>query len=147
MGLMHHANGKLPLVAAAAPNHTPPYESSIQSKSPEYGGNSNAGYLNNDCGAKPGLVASERATVVTIEREGTVDNKPPPEVIHEPGGLETARLDWNWQEERNLLSISKSNLQRLATSLSEMILNDNVFHLRGRRGSRPLATSGSLLDI
>ena len=34
------------------------------------------GYLNNDWGAKPGLVASERATVVTI-REGTVDNKPP----------------------------------------------------------------------
>jgi hypothetical protein len=28
-------------------------------------------------GAKPVLVASERATVVTIEREGTVDNKPP----------------------------------------------------------------------
>ena len=52
------------------------------------------------------------------------------EVIHEPGGLETARLDWNWQEERNLLSISKSNPQRLATSLSEMILNDIVFHLR-----------------
>ena len=27
-------------------------------------------------GAKPGLVAPERATVVTIERDGTVDNKP-----------------------------------------------------------------------
>jgi hypothetical protein len=53
-----------------------------------------------------------------------------PEVIHEPGGLEKARLDWNWQEERNLLSISKSNPQRLATSLSEMILSDIVFHLR-----------------
>ena len=126
MSFMHHSNGKLPLVATAAPNHTPPYVSSIH----HIHGISNAGYLNNDWGAKPGLVASERATVVTIEREGTVDNKPPPEVIHEPGGLETARLDWNWQEERNLLSISKSNPQRLATSLSEMILNDIVFHLR-----------------
>ena len=74
---MHHANGKLPPVAAAAPNHTPPYEITIQSKSPEYGGSSNAGDLYNDWGAKiSGLVASERATVVTIEREGTVDNKP-----------------------------------------------------------------------
>jgi hypothetical protein len=36
-----------------------------------------AGYINNDWGAKPDLVASERATVVTIEREGMVDNKPP----------------------------------------------------------------------
>ena len=53
-----------------------------------------------------------------------------PEVIHEPGGLEKARLDWNWQEERNLLPISKSNPRRLATSLSEMILSDIVFHLR-----------------
>ena len=42
---MHHANGKLPLVAAAAPNHTPPYESLLQSKSPEYGSSSNAGYI------------------------------------------------------------------------------------------------------
>jgi hypothetical protein len=53
-----------------------------------------------------------------------------PEAIHEPGGLEKARLDWNWQEERNLLPISKSNPRRLATSLSEMILSDIVFHLR-----------------
>ena len=56
-----------------APNHTPPYVSSIH----HIHGSSNAGYINNDWGAKPGLVASERATVVTIEREGTVDNKPP----------------------------------------------------------------------
>ena len=80
MGFMHHANGKLPLVAAA-PNtqsHTP-----LRKLSPECGqynrqfshgnnnnGSSNAGDLNNDWGEK------ERATVVTIEREGTVDNKP-----------------------------------------------------------------------
>ena len=77
MSFMHHANGKLPLVAAAAPNHTTPYKSTIQSKSPEYGGSSNAGDLYNDWGAKiSGLVASEKATVVTVEREGTVDNKP-----------------------------------------------------------------------
>ena len=54
---MHHSNGKLPLVATAAPNHTPPYVSSIH----HIHGISNAGYLNNDWGAKPGLVASERA--------------------------------------------------------------------------------------
>ena len=76
MGFVHHANGKL-RVAAAAPNHTPPYESTIQSKSPEYGGSSNAGDLYNDWGVKlSGLVVSEKATVVMIEREGTVDNKP-----------------------------------------------------------------------
>ena len=75
---MHHVNGKLLVAAAAAaPNHTPPYESTIQSKSPEYGGSSNGGDLYNDWGAKlSGLVASERANVVTIGREGTVDNKP-----------------------------------------------------------------------
>ena len=76
---MHHANGKL--LVAAAPNtqsHTP-----LRKLSPECGqynrqfshgnnnnGSSNAGDLNNDWGEK------ERATVVTIEREGTVDNKP-----------------------------------------------------------------------
>ena len=66
---MHHANGKLP-PAAAAPNtnHTTPYESSIHNSH----GSSNAGDLDNDWGTKPGLVASEKATVVTIEREGTV---------------------------------------------------------------------------
>ena len=64
MGFVHHANGKL-RVAAAAPNHTPPYESTIQSKSPEYGGSSNAGDLYNDWGVKlSGLVVSEKATVL-----------------------------------------------------------------------------------
>ena len=70
MSFMHHANCKLPLVAAAAPNHTTPYESTIQSKSPEYGGSSNAGDLYNDWGAKiSGLVASEKALLCRYDQK------------------------------------------------------------------------------
>ena len=98
-------------VAAAAgnTNHTTPYESSIHHGIHGSSCSSNAGQLNNDWGAKPGLVASERATGVTIEREGTVDNKPPQSWVDQHPLYNSPSNDSRDREEDNAVTNHAEN--------------------------------------